>query len=180
MKRIRMTVLTILTIGLLAGSALGAAAQPEAAPPVEFTATWSWGPPMRPQTSTQVPNGVQHRGGAWRPGVLAAASDPRWQGTLSVVSKSDDYGAVDGPEVGLFAFRIENQEGAWQQTPTVSLIVPGVDAEFDRGVFIGAGGYEGLIAVVDIVGDPAAQTWDLHGYIIDGELPPPPEPVISD
>ena len=108
------------------------------------------------------------------------ASDPRWQGTLSVASNSDDYGAVDGPEVGIFAFRIENEDGAWQQMPTVSLIVPGVDDEFDRGVFIGEGGYEGLIAMVDIVGDPAAQTWDLHGYIIDGELPPPPEPFLSE
>ena len=88
--------------------------------------------------------------------MLAAASDPRWQGTLSVASNSDDHGAVGGPEVGLFAFRIENEDGAWQQMPTVSLIVPGVDDEFDRGVFIGEGGYEGLIAVVDIAGDPAA------------------------
>jgi hypothetical protein len=155
------------------------AATDEADPPVEFSAKWSFGPPVRPETSTIVANGTQERGGAWQPSALTEASDPRWQGTLSVAQNSDDYGAAGGPSVGMFAFRIENEEGSWQQTPTVTLVVPGVD-EVDRGVFVGEGGYEGLIAVVDIVTDHAAQAWDLHGYIIDGELPPPPEPVISE
>ena len=46
-------------------------------------------------------------------------------------------------------------------------------------VFVGEGAYEGLIAVVDIATDRSVGRWDLHGCIIDGELPPPPEPVVS-
>lgn len=155
----------------------GAATDEERAAPVEFTAKWAFGPSIRSGTSEAFANGVHERGGAWRPRVLVAGTDPRWEGTISVAQNSDDYGAIGGPSVGMFAFRIENEEGAWQQMPTVTLVVPGVD-EVDRGVFVGEGAYEGLIAVVDIATDHAAQTWDLHGYIIDDELPPPPEPVV--
>jgi hypothetical protein len=179
-RAIRSSGITILAIGLLAGSAVGVAAQEETAPPVEFSAKWAWGPPIRSDTSEAVAGSVQYRGGAWRPGVLTAATDPRWQGTLSIANNENDYSASGGPLVGIHAFRVENEEGAWQQMPTVALIVPGIDDLVNTGVFVGEGGYEGLIAVVDIATDRAAGTWDLHGYIIDGELPPPPEAVSSE
>jgi len=180
MKTIRSTLIATLAIGLLAGSTLGVTAQDEVAAPVEFTARWAWGSPIRGEASETAPGVVQHRGGAWRPGVLAAASDPRWQGTLSIANNENDYSASGGPLVGVHAFRVENADGAWQQMPTIALIIPGVDDLVNTGFFVGEGGYEGLIAVVDIATDRAAGTWDLHGYIIDGELPPDPEPVISE
>ena len=43
---------------------------------------------------------------------------------------------------------------------------------------IGEGGYEGLVAVFDNL--EQGQTWTLHGYIIDGELPPDPEPFVAE
>ena len=78
------------------------------------------------------------------------------------------------------AFRIENDEGAWQQRPSVGLThVDGTSAS-EVGVFDGEGAYEGLTAVLAIQTDPIAGTWDLHGYILDGGLPPVPEPVASE
>jgi hypothetical protein len=177
---IKTTTIPILAIGLFAGSVVGVAAQDEAAPPVEFTAKWAWGSQIRSDTSEAIASGVQYRGGAWRPGVLVPASDPRWQGTFSIANNENDYSASGGPLVGIHAFRIENEEGAWQQMPTVALIFPGIDDLTNTGVFVGEGGYEGLIAVVDIATDRAAGTWDLHGYIIHGELPPPPDPFLSE
>ena len=43
----------------------------------------------------------------------------------------------------------------------------------------GSGAHEGLFAVYEVVTDPMAGTWDLRGVIIEGELPPLPEPVID-
>jgi hypothetical protein len=77
-----------------------------------------------------------------------------------------------------YAFRIENEEGAWQQMPTINLDVGEGDLNTETGVLIGEGGYEGLIAVFDNLGENS--TWTLHGYIIDGELTPAPEPFITE
>ena len=52
------------------------------------------------------------------------------------------------------------------------------DANTTTGVMVGEGGYDGLIAVFD--NHVANQTWTLHGYIIEGGLPPDPEPMASE
>jgi hypothetical protein len=170
----------LIAAGLFVGSAVGAAAQDEAAPPVEFTARWSWGAPIRGETSESLHGVGQYRGGAWRPGVLTAATDPRLQGTLSIAANIDDYTGVGGPVVGSAAFRIENKEGSWQMMPVISLDHGDGAPHTTTGVLVGEGGYAGLIAVFDTISDGQAGTWDLHGYIIDGGLPPPPDPFLSE
>jgi RNA polymerase sigma-70 factor (ECF subfamily) len=165
---------------LLAGSALAVVAQDEAAAPVEFTAKWGFGPDLRSATSEVVDGVRQGRGGAWRPDVLVAASDPRLQGELSIAANFNDYTATGGPEVGSAAFRIENDEGTWQMMPVISLDHGDGEPHATTGVMVGEDGYAGLIAVFDTFSDGQAGTWDLHGYIIGGELPPPPEPVVSE
>ena len=67
---------------------------------------------------------------------------------------------------------------ATRRWPTINLDVGEGDLNTETGVLIGEGGYEGLIAVFDNLGENS--TWTLHGYIIDGELTPAPEPFITE
>jgi hypothetical protein len=178
-RAIRTTTISILAVGLLAGSAVGVAAQDEeisAQGPVEFTAKWVFGPDLRDETSEAGDGVVMSRGGAWRPGVITAASDPRLEGTLSIAANNDEY--ADGPTIYNYAFRIENEDGVWQQTPTLNLEHREGGASTTTGVMIGEGAYEGLIAVFDNLVEGSG--WTLHGYIIEGGLPPDPEPMASD
>jgi len=155
----------------------GAAADAASAAPVEFTAKWAFGPSVRPQTSEFVDGVWMTGGGAWRPGVITEASDPRLQGTLSIASNNDRYAAA-GVTVWHYAFRIENDEGAWQQMPSIDLNTGNGDSNTTTGVLVGEGGYAGLIAVFD--NHAVNSSWTLHGYIIDGELPPAPEPYVTE
>ena len=50
--------------------------------------------------------------------------------------------------------------------------------ETAQRVFIGEDGYEGLMAVVIETG--AGTEWTYEGYILDGELPPLPEPYVAE
>jgi hypothetical protein len=176
-KKFRTPLVTAIAIGLLTGSAFGVAAQDaEVAAPVEFTAKWAFSGGVRLDTSEVVDGVVMTRGGAWRPGVITQASDPRLQGTLSIAANSNQY--PGGPQVWNYAFRIENAGGVWQQMPTINLEVGDGDLNTTTGVLVGEGGYAGLIAVFDNLDEGG--TWTLHGYIIDGELTPAPEPFVTE
>jgi hypothetical protein len=178
-KGLKTTLISAIAIGLLAGSSVGVAAQTdEATAPVEFTAKWVFGPDVRAETFEFDGGNLMSRGGAWQPGVLTAASDPRLEGTISVAANSNQLAGAGGPEVSTYAFRIENDEGTWQQMPTINLALGDGDLNSTTGVLIGEGGYAGLIAVFDNV--TTGEVWDLHGYIIAGELPPAPEPFVSE
>ena len=179
MRTHRKTIAAALATALAAGMASGAVAQDDGtdtAAPAEFTVKWAWGPGVRSDDMT-VENGITTtRGGAWRPGVISAATDPRLEGTVTIAANSDQY--PDGLEVWNYAFRVENEDGAWQQLPAIN-VATGSDDDLDAtsGVMIGEGAYDGLIAVFDVLGGPSS--WTLHGYIIDGELTPDPEPMVS-
>ena len=54
----------------------------------------------------------------------------------------------------------------------------GEDLNTTTGVLVGEGGYDGLVAVFDNL--EQGQTWTLHGYILEGELPPDPEPFVAE
>ena len=179
MRAIRTTTISILALGLLAGSTVGVAAQDAdttTQAPVEFTAKWSWGSSVRADTMEWDEGVVMTRGGAWRPGVMTSASDPRLEGAVTIAANSNQY--PGGPEVWNYAFRIENDGGAWQQSPTITIDTGPDDLDTTTGVLVGEGGYDGLIAVFDNL--EQGQTWTLHGYIIEGELPPDPEPYVAE
>ena len=177
MKKIRNTLVAAIAVGLLAASTVGVAAQDEVADPVEFSARWAFGGAVRPQTSDVVDGVAMTSGGAWRPGVITQASDPRLQGTLSIAANNNRYSAA-GVTVWHEAFRIENEDGAWQQMPSIAIDTGDDDSNTTTGVLVGEGGYAGLIAVFDTLAENSS--WTLHGYIIDGELPLAPEPVIGE
>ena len=179
MRAIKTGIVATIAISLLAGAAIGVAAQEEdtaAQEPVEFTAKWAWGGGVRSDATEFVDGVMKTRGGAWRPGVLESASDPRLEGAITIAANSNQY--PGGAEVWNYAFRIENDEGAWQQMPTINMAGGDDDLDVTTGVLVGEGEYEGLIAVFDNLS--AGQTWTLHGYIIDGELTPAPEPFVTE
>ena len=179
MKGLKTTLISILALGLLAGSVVGVAAQEggaAAAAPVEFEAQWGFGHELRFETSTS--SGVDvvgYRDGAWRPRMLLAASDPRFAGTLTLATNRDDYALVDGPQVFHGLFRVANDEGAWRQRPALSFNFPDGEAAPTVMVFDGEAGDAGLTALVSNTPDPSAGTWTLRGYIFEGDMPPAAE-----
>jgi len=179
MRNIKFTLTGTIAIGLLAVSAAGVVAQDDAAAaPVEFTAKLAFGPSVRSETTTLGDGVTMYSGGAWRAGVITEASDPRLQGTTYMAANSNDYSDAGGPIVWNYAFRIENDGGAWQQLPTLDLDFSDGSEDLTLGVMVGEGDYEGLIAVFQNV--TSNSTWDLHGYIIEGELTPAPEPYVTE
>jgi hypothetical protein len=179
-RAIKTTTISILAVGLLAGSAVGVAAQDEAAAPVEFTAEWAFGNAVRTDTS-EVGDGVLiTRGGAWRPGVITSASDPRLEGEVTLVINHDRYPSDGALQVFNSAFSVENGEGTWRGVPHPTLRFSDAEASGRTQLFIGEGGYAGSYALVDIQGRQAGEGWTLRGVIFEGEPPPAPEPFVSE
>ena len=184
MRAIKTTTIAILAVGLLAGSAVGVAAQDEGAAPVQFTGIVDCGPQIAGGTSetVQVPMGesvmtvLVRRGNTWQPSAREV-SDPRLEGRYTISYDTDAYyppGVVGSTDVGAGTWRIENDEGAWQG----SYHIAGIDGG-DVTVtvpLIGEGAYAGLFAIVESAYDSAACSWDWRGLIVDGELPAYPEP----
>ena len=151
MRTIRTSTISILALGLLAGSAVGVAAQDEAAPNSEFTAEWGF------------------RGGCCT--VVEPASDPRFDGT---VSSSWDEATYMFPDYSLRvasrALHVENDDGAWRGVPSVVTFHPDGTQSSTTQTFIGEGEYEGSYAVVDITTTPGIRA-ELRGFIFEGEPP---------
>jgi hypothetical protein len=123
-----------------------------------------------PESSVTRAEGVmQTRGLVCHP-VILEMSDPRFTGATTVVVSIDDRpGALTQFH---FAFRIESEDGAWQQVPTI--VFAGPDGEHSTATieFQGEGAYQGLTAVVEL--DLTGEVWDVQGYIFEGEIPPLP------
>jgi hypothetical protein len=167
---------TAISFGLLSGSAVGVAAQDPDAFPVEFTSQTSW--------SSQPSAGVEERHGdgartltgeAWQFDITES-SDPRIDGTMTLTLTSETY-PLEEVDVHAEAYRIENEGGVWQELSFFHAGLPWHvedDGEATQHFFVGEDGYEGWAIV-------AEQTWtgdgfELHGFIIKGELPITPGP----
>jgi hypothetical protein len=161
-RAIRTTTISILAIGLLAGSAVGVAAQEE---PVEVTG------------EVRFVGGVEK----WTTDDARLTGDAKWD---PAEGRPND----PPPSYFLNGWLLETDEGSWRPLPIPVVILPdqerpeGCDVaihcrggltDFDL-VLIGEGGHKGLTYI-------ARATWtvngfDVHGYIVEGELPPAPEP----
>jgi hypothetical protein len=156
-------------IGLLAGSAVSAAAQEsERAAPVEVTGTGIGGDcPV--ENTTEVVDGIAYeRGGYCNP--IWEMSDPRLDGTVTWAwSGGQDLSGPGGLTFGYVANSIENDARAWRGRPVAAVeFVDG--AEYVEHIILDReGDYEGLIAVLVI------DRGSIQGFIIDGEFPSPPE-----
>jgi hypothetical protein len=131
----------------------------------------------------------------WRGSTLSVAvreiSDPRLDGRIAVSFSSDEYliasdepawqlSGVD-PDVwprGVVAstYRLTNDDGSWHGSRYQNWYPDG-DSSTTTAVYTGEGAYEGLIAVMEMDFDELNPVcaWDVHGYVIEGELPPTPE-----
>jgi hypothetical protein len=138
-------------------------------------------------------NGAAREAGRRTEFLILESSDPRFEGAVSVIETIDRYeGDVS---VGTRAWRVEDETGAWRGTPSYTLNdrmspalgEPGTTLDL---VFVGEGGYQGLVAVLRSTLAPdrdcssgvciaAAGAPDvrLEGYILNTtELPAAPEP----
>jgi hypothetical protein len=190
----------VLSIGLLVGSGVGVTAQSEEPDPMAdlqpppaptaFSATYSGSGRSTPGSTTENDDGtIVSAGGGWMWN-SRESSDPRFAGPLVLTYTEIRYPDLGGG-IGVGGYRIETDEGAWQQVPTASVgwdkdsalwasgeLPPADNIQF--WTFIGEGGYEGLTAVVQETWQPGGvdRLVQFDGYIFEGVLWDAPEPWV--
>ena len=176
MRTIRTTTISILAVGLLAGSAVGVAAQDdEAATDAPIGPSYFTGQLVSDFDGTPFgSNGVLFEGD------VIEVSDPRVSGSLTRAGTANFHEDVGDSAVISFqadAWRIENDAGTWSGQGT-GLLRVGSDGppsvETSTVVLTGEGGHEGhtLYLIVDwTAGDAAA----VVGAVFVGDAPTAPE-----
>jgi hypothetical protein len=172
------------TVTLLGWASALVAAQDEVPPAAAtgFTAHYPWGPILDDGTVEERPDGTTETLGfaAWTS--ARESSDPRFDGRMVYGCNEVAYPA-DGGVLLDCVFRIETDDGAWQNRPAVELEFPGTTGfgpySILTWVFDGEGAYEGLTAIVEIT-EVAWQGYGMHGLIVDGDLPPTSTPYIDE
>jgi hypothetical protein len=156
--------------------------------PVEFTGTIACGPPVRNPMEETLDVGddgtvlVRNRNGAWQQKVTM--SDPRLEGAVYHTYEGDEYRTPEGengPGIWAATRRITNDGGTWESRGiggNFSTDSPIAAPEFEAPeVFIGSGGYEGLVAILEVTEQTdQGCVFDVRGIIFDGA--PVPEPYI--
>jgi hypothetical protein len=151
----------------------GAVTDDRIATPVEFTGRMNLGS-YKQSEIVEVGNGVSTNHGGVRAPAVREMSEPRFDGEVRVFPNSSVYRG--GVRISHEVYRIQNDEGAWQSEPAIGVdFAELVDNIPVVSVFHGEGAYEGLTAIVEF--RLAGHGWDLKGVIIDGGLPPEPEPA---
>lgn len=162
-------------------------------PPVEFTGTLACGDPqpVRPATQETLDVGddgmvlERDRNGAWQQTVTM--SDPRLEGSIHNTYEADVYRAAgadaDGPTVTASTWRITNDGGTWETRVIGATFPDGSPIGDSSGfyapmrVFVGSGGYEGLVAIMEVTEErDQGCVADVRGVIFAGA--PVPEPYV--
>ena len=179
MRAIKTSIISILAIGLLAGSAVGVAAQEEdpmaAAAVTGGAPAWtqeSGGAPTLLDDFAMLSEGMQFTN-SWE------VSDPRLSGDITVAGNVIRYNE-HRMQVGAADAILENDDGRWVGRLTV---LEGERlGETETYILEGEGAYAGLTAYVvtqRIEGDPdGAQT--LAAAIFPHEMPPSPEAAAAE
>ena len=154
MRKFSSTLTAILAIGLLAGSAVGVAAQDEAAP-IEFTGAIGFGP---------------SRGSYWDTPIVEPFTDPRLAGEFR--TWENNRACPGGRTCWAGGFSMHDDDGGWIQRPGLRINHPDGTSATTVIVMDGQGAYDGLTVVAEV--SLANERYDWHGYIVDGELPPAP------
>ena len=176
MRGIRNTTIAIFALGLLAGSAVGVAAQDE-----EATTDAPIGPSyFTGQLVSDFEGTPFGSSGVLFEGDAIEVSDPRVSGSLTRAGTANFVNDVGDSAIIAFqadAWRIENDAGTWSGQGT-GLLRVGPDGppsvETSTVVLTGEGGYEGhtLYLIVDWTTDDAAA---VVGAVFVGEAPTAPE-----
>lgn len=167
----------------------GAEVQPPPAP-TAFSATYAGTGRSNPGTVKETDDGtIVSVGQGWLFD-SRESSDPRFAGPLVLTATDIQYPDVGGG-IGVTGYRIETDEGAWQQVPTANASWEEDGARWSSGqlppadnimffTFIGEGGYEGLTAVVQETWAPGGHVGRIQfdGFIFEGDLPDAPEPWV--
>jgi hypothetical protein len=185
-KGLKPTLISVIAIGLLAGSAVGVAAQEEEAAaepstPAKVTGTINTEASdlVQEPTETVVDGNLEVRDGVFE-GDRFEMDDPRLTGTVTGAFNVDVHKESDFIDIVVQAleFRIENEAGSWSGQGTSinhgGATVPEDEAlGLDTLLLTGADAYEGLSAylIVDGTEDPPT----VEGVIFAGEVPPYPE-----
>jgi hypothetical protein len=182
MRKIETALIAAIAIGLLAGSAIGVAAQSDEASGevTSFEGAIGFGSVSGSVNGVAEtsPNGVvTNRGQGWTLSSVGL-SDPRLEGTVSNMWNWDEYktGQPHTNEVG--GFRIENDDGAWQMRPVVQIKYPDGTYSGWTGIFDGEGDYAGLTAIAEV--QEGGSGFTLRGIVIEGEIPPAPESLSTE
>ena len=159
--------------------------------PTAFSATYNWSGRSNPGVTTENDDGtVVTVGEGWLFN-SGESSDPRFAGPLVLTSTDIAYPDLGGG-INVGGYRIETDEGAWQQVPTAGVgwdkdaalwatgqLPPADNIQF--WTFIGEGAYEGLTAVVQETwwpGGGSAEEVRFDGFIFKGDLWDAPEPWV--
>jgi hypothetical protein len=184
-KGLKPTFISILAIGLLAGSAVGVAAQDEEAAaepstPAKVAGTIEGGGDVVQEPTETVVDGLLEVRDFVLVGDALEMDDPRMTGSISVTFNADVHKVSDFEEVVLQTvdMRIDNDDGSWTGQGT-QLVHDGAEIAEEEAIDLGtlpmtgAGAYEGLSAYLfwDFSEDPPT----VEGVIYEGELPPFPE-----
>ena len=186
MRAIKTTTISILALGLLAGSAVGVAAQEEeaateAGTPAKVAGTINGeaGEVVQEPTETVADGVLEVRGGIVE-GDRFEMDDPRVTGTVTLAFNVDVHKESDFVDVvtGALALRLENEAGSWSGQGTGASHggggIPQEEAlNLDTWVLTGAGEYEGLTAYLFV--DPTEDPPAVEGVIVAGDMPPFPE-----
>ena len=176
MRNVKTTTISILAIGLLAGSAAGVAAQDEEATTSSFTGRSSfvelisegtWGVPL-PNGLDEAANNVGlHR---WE------SSDPRLTGD-AIVANTALIDPDKGNVLTVSTYELTNDGGSWLGEHTAfgsdEVLVPDV-GNTGSIILVGRDGYDGLTAYIVITFDRAANA-EFSGVIFPAAMPPFPE-----
>jgi hypothetical protein len=164
----RSPIALLAALALVAGPAAVVTAQspsPSASPTATFNGRIAFGDCSG--ATTEIVDGVtQTRGEVCDPQVLEM-SDPRFDGDVTVSSDADVY--PDGPTLIAWALRIENDGGAWQQRPVLTVEHPVGTYTGNTITLVGEGGYEGLTAVA--AAPVVDYVWYLDGFVFEGDVP---------
>ena len=176
MRAIKTSTISILALGLLAGSAVGVAAQDEEATTTSFTGTIEFIDVARESTDTDLGTGFTDYSGFV---ILNSyeSSDPRFTGDSSVVVNGvmvPDSFETTGQRATTYL--VTNDGGSWLgearafgngETDSVSFIT-----------FVGRDGYEGQTAYAQI--DPTQDPPTISGVIFPVAMPEMPEPYTAE
>jgi len=175
MRMIKTTAISILTIGLLAGAAIGVTAQDEPGTGVtEVTGRAIFGPWEEDPGITLTPEGIMVGEGfvfihGWD------TSDDRLNGEMR---RTVNFRSI--PEVATvesFAYELTNDGGSWVGDGRA---YGGPSGGSGLVALSGRDGYEGLSAFIVHEGDTDRGYWDLKGIIFPSEVPEIPEPYAAD
>ena len=144
---------------------------------VALTADTDYGALIKPATLEYGDDAIFHDG-VVSSGKINEPSDSRFSGTWTSTRNGLQYPDPGGFMVWHQTYRIENEDGAWQGTPTIWLTSRGSrDPQPVTSVFTGEGAYEGWMVVAEIRREATGYVFD--GVMYEGRIPPPPDPTVD-